>query len=95
MKPEPGARFLFELDALDDVGVVYRVVLSSAESTWQGVANVVIESGAVTLDGLEGAPEWIREAARAFLRGLWNARRGPEPSRWPRRVTRWRAAPRR
>lgn len=92
-RPAFGGRVLLELEAQDDQRIAYRLTLDTKDAAWTGRAEVLAADGAVTMEGLDGAPPWLVDAARAFVRSLWTARRGAEPAPWPRRVLRWRPAP--
>jgi hypothetical protein len=88
-----GGRVLLELERQDADGVAYRVTLQRPDATWSCLARVALD-GAVTVDDAPAdAPGWLVDAARAFLRTLWSARRGPDAPAWPRRVLRWRPGP--
>jgi hypothetical protein len=73
----------------------YRCELVTAEQTWAGAVAVAVEGG--TVHGLEpalavGLPAWIVAYARSALRVAW---REHQAQGWPRRLSRWRAAPER
>jgi hypothetical protein len=82
-----GGRVECSLVSADEASVKYDVELQS-ESTWRGAATISLADGAVDLS-VEGAPPWLVELARTFLRGEWRARQ-KAPSPWPRRINRWR-----
>jgi hypothetical protein len=92
--PVHGGRVLLELAAEAGDSVRYDVTLETRDGAWRSSAQVVVADGAVTMTAPEGAPPWLIDAARAFLRTVWNGRRGPDAAAWPRRVLRWRSAPR-
>jgi hypothetical protein len=88
MRPKTGGRVELRLVRAADV-VEYAVELAVPDAEWQGTARLDA-AGAVTLDGVDGAPAWLADYARAFLRSEWRARQGPDPAPWPDRIGRWR-----
>jgi hypothetical protein len=89
MRPKSGGRIELELQRAAPE-VEYRASLSTPDGEWQGTARID-GGGAVSLDGLDGAPTWLVDYARAFLRAEWRGRQGPDPEPWPDRIGRWRA----
>ncbi|MFW5875562.1 MAG: hypothetical protein ACOCXM_02375 [Myxococcota bacterium] len=92
LHPQHGGRVLLELEGGEAAGVLYRVGLYVPEASWHGRAELA--DGDFRLgewDGDGEPPEWLVKAAYAFLRSLYNARRGPDAPPWPRRLLRWRA----
>lgn len=78
-----------KLTSKSDDAVVYAFSCRAGGVFHQGTARVEVASGAVTID-CEAAPEWLVTLAHSLLRGAWRSR---DSAPWPRRVTRWRAAP--
>jgi hypothetical protein len=89
--PDHGGRVSLELSSSNTEGASYTATLRSAEATWQALVKVDAANGAVTWAGAgtESAPTWMTQLAVALLRAAWRAHHG---QRWPRRITRWRAA---
>jgi hypothetical protein len=88
-----GGRVDLVLSADEGPSVGYRLELTTGEGSWRGAARVDRRDGSVALEGVDAAPPWLVEAARAFLRTAWSARRSADGPPWPRRIQRWRAAP--
>lgn len=92
LHPKHGGRVLLELEDAEGTDVVYRTTLFTPSLEWRAVARIAAEGGAVSFAAWEGAsepPRWLVDAARAFLRSLYNARLTKDEP-WPRRVLRWR-----
>ena len=89
MRPKTGGRIELVLRGAAAV-VEYDAVLATPDAEWPGAARIDA-AGAVTLEGLDDAPVWLTDYARAFLRAEWRSRQGPDPEPWPDRIGRWRA----
>lgn len=94
MEDEAGVRFELKRERADGAGVSYAMTLEVAERRFEGAAAIASESGAVRLEWRDQPepPEWCVQAVRAQLRLLHRDSAGGKP--YPRRVTRWRPAPR-
>lgn len=98
-----GGHLLLRLSEQSDVVVVYAAELTADGAAPRGEARVKLEDGDVEFvwEGsgeAASAPDWLIEATRAALRTLWRARHKPAMSTsdaepWPRRIKRWRLAP--
>jgi hypothetical protein len=87
-----GVRMILRLVHHDAERVRYATELEltgEAPHAVSGACELQIADGTVRFEGLEAAPPWARDATRALLRTQWRQ----HPSEWPRRYTRWRAAP--
>lgn len=89
MRPKTGGRIELVLVGAA-AEVEYHASLAVPDAEWHGAARIDA-AGAVTLEGLDEAPAWLTDYARAFLRAEWRARQGPDPEPWPNRIGRWRA----
>lgn len=90
-RPQTGGRVSMDLVSVAPEAIVYRAGLFQPDAEWHGEARID-GAGVVTLERVTGAPDWLVEYARAFLRGEWRARQGPDAAPWPDRITRWRSA---
>ena len=90
LRPQTGGRISMDRVAAGPDGVVYRAGLFVPDAEWHGEARIDA-AGMVTMDGTVGAPDWLVEYARAFLRGEWRSRQVPDAAPWPDRISRWRA----
>jgi len=88
MRPKTGGRIELALVAAGP-SVEYAAGLYTPDAEWHGTARIDA-AGAVTLEGLDEAPAWLTDYARAFLRAEWRARQGPDSAPWPDRIGRWR-----
>lgn len=94
MQPRHGARITLRLQQTDPSRVSYAVELELPSGTHPAQASVRLGDGEVQLAaGDPTTPDWPLDVARALLRSEWRARRVAGGSPWPRRITRWRAAP--
>ncbi|MEN9577018.1 MAG: hypothetical protein RJA70_27 [Pseudomonadota bacterium] len=89
VRPHSGGRVTVKLTGKDEHRVTYELSCLVAEASHQGTAVVELATGVVSVD-CEAAPDWISAFAQVLLRGAWRTR---ESTPWPRRLTRWRAAP--
>lgn len=87
-----GGRLNLELVA--GAGVSYAAELEAGAAIWRGTLRVDA-GGKVSFEPWPGAepPAWLCQATIAIVRAEWRNRQGPDPSPWPRRITRWRKAP--
>ena len=93
MRPDHGGRLELKLVQASDASARYALTLFTPES--EVTAEVMIESssGVLEFDAWQGPPppEWLEAFARALLRTVWRSK--ISDNAWPRRVTRWRPAP--
>lgn len=89
--PGNGGRVSLQLVSASAEGASYSATLRAAAQTWQDQLNVEATRGEVTWagTGAQSAPAWLTQLAVALARGAW---RSHQAQRWPRRITRWRAA---
>ena len=90
MNPASGGRVVLRLSSSEDP-VRYEVERSTPQGTHSSVASIDV-AGSVTFAEFGGGapPAWLVQVARAVLRALFRAH---AQNGWPRRITRWRAAP--
>lgn len=92
MDPEVGVRFELNRESVDGDAVRYRLDLEHEQNRFRAVATLELASGAVHFEWPEASqpPAWCSAAVRAQLRTLFRDRLSTP---FPRRITRWRAAP--
>lgn len=71
----------------------YQLTIFTPEAEVSNEVVLQAESGSIELAAWQGSspPEWLETLARALLRTVWRTR--TSDGEWPRRVTRWRPAP--
>lgn len=94
MRPDHGGRVALRLTEAAQERVRYTADFATAEGEWRLEAQVRVDDGQVHLETPPDAapPEWLRNMARTALRAAWRGR-ASAAAPWPRRITRWRAAP--
>jgi hypothetical protein len=93
MQPEAGGRFEAHLIAEERTNARFRVELGTPAGQWSSEARVSRATGEVEWGAWAGPadpPDWLRRYLRSALRSAW---RSHAEQGWPRRLTRWRAAP--
>ena len=89
IKPREGARVTLRQRTCDGTTAHYDVRLSTSGDVWTG--SLTVEVGASPQISVDpDTPGWLQQAAVALVHATC---RGLAPIRWPRRLTRWRAAP--
>lgn len=89
---EPGLRFELVRESADADAVRYGLQLDHDQQRFSGRASITLDSAAIRFEWSDNAPpDWCVAAVRAQLRVLVRDRVNTP---FPRRVTRWRAAPR-
>jgi hypothetical protein len=89
IRPSHGGRAsLARRSSPNDAVAEYEVRLVTPSDEHVGIARITRGNGVVELQELDSAPEWLAALAKTLLRGAWR-----EQKPWPRRLTRWRAAP--
>lgn len=93
VRPDHGGRVELKLTQTSDHGAHYALTIFLPEREVTTEARVEIASGALELRVWqdEPPPSWLDAVARALLRTVW--RTASSDGAWPRRVTRWRPAP--
>jgi hypothetical protein len=90
MEPANGGRIVLRLISSEEP-VRYEVELSTPDATHSSVASIDAAGSVTFAEYADGAPPaWLVQVARAMLRALFRAK---VQNGWPRRITRWRAAP--
>jgi hypothetical protein len=93
MQPDHGGRFALRLIETNSEQAHFEAALTTSEGSWETDVTVQLGDGSVAWKHRETAalpPEWLLDGARAALRTAW---RQHQEQGWPRRITRWRAAP--
>lgn len=88
VRPSTGGRVSLKLQREQADAIVYTCALLYGETELAGGATIDVASGAVTLQGLDAAPEWLTTLTHLLARQAWRA---AQTTPWPRRITRWRA----
>ena len=88
--PEHGGRVVLRRSDVSGERANYAIELLTPEHRYNGTARVVIADGRVELEAPDEAPEWLLSLTKTLLRGAW---RSSNVSGFPRRLTRWREAP--
>jgi hypothetical protein len=90
--PRTGGRVVLDLVRAGSSEIVYDAAIYTPAELFQGRAAVTADTGAVTWTNWQPAapPAWLIDAAAAFLRVEWRARRAADPPPWPSRINRWR-----
>lgn len=86
-----------DLESIPDSGGSLQAAYEARWTTPQGTfigELFVSNDGRITLqlDG-EAPPAWLSDFTSQLLRATARSVIGPPPGTWPRRITRWRAAP--
>jgi hypothetical protein len=93
VRPDHGGRLELKLVEASEASARYALTVFTPES--EVTAQVVVEtaSGSIDFDAWQGQrpPEWLEALGRALLRTVWRSKNSDGD--WPRRVTRWRPAP--
>lgn len=91
VRPEHGARFLFECDEADDARVAYRVTVVAPEAEHLYRAEIEPRTGAVRVTLPNTArPEWFDAMVSAFVKTIAANHKDEPPQEWPKRLLRWR-----
>jgi hypothetical protein len=88
MTSEHGVRLTLRLGSVDAARVLYAGSVEVPGARFDVTAVVDAATGAVAVEGAEGAPRTAVERLEALLRSVWRASRAGTP--WPRRLSRWR-----
>ncbi len=93
MRPDHGGRLELKLTQSTAGSARYLLTIFTPEAEVSSQVEVQVEGGALELGAWQGGspPEWLETVARALLRTVWRSR--THDGDWPRRVTRWRPAP--
>ncbi|MBK8172917.1 MAG: hypothetical protein IPK60_21645 [Sandaracinaceae bacterium] len=93
LKPDHGARLLFERLSVDDARVTYRVTVALAETSHVCEIAIARSDGAISFaEWTAGTPDaWSVDSARAFLKTIYASHKDAAPADWPRKLRRWRA----
>lgn len=91
VRPEHGARFLFECTEATETGVVYRVTVVAPDAEHLYRAELEPRTGAVRMTLPDTArPEWFDGMVSAFLKTIAANHKDEPPHEWPKRLLRWR-----
>lgn len=84
---------ILRLQGADGGEVGYKVELHTPSGSWVAFGRLVLVDGSVHFDDWAppAPPAWLVQATRAQLRAMWRSH--ADDGAWPRRITRWRAAP--
>lgn len=94
MRPDHGGRLELKLTAASDTRAEYLLTLFTPEAELSSRATIDASADSLELAGFQGGepPAWLEGYARALLRSVLRTK-GSDGA-WPRRLTRWRPAPR-
>jgi len=93
VRPDHGGRLELKLLQAAAENARYSLTIFTPETEVSCEVQVQVDTGGVELAAWQGAapPDWLEGLARALLRTVWRTR--TSDGDWPRRVTRWRPAP--
>lgn len=93
MRPDHGGRIELKLLADAAESARYALTIATPDSVLESEVTIDGASGALELGDWSGGtpPEWLGALSRALLRSVWRTR--SSDGVWPRRLTRWRPAP--
>jgi hypothetical protein len=91
VRPEHGARFLFERTDASTERVDYRVTVVAPEGDFIYAVTIALPAGAVTSSApAEPRPDWFDGMVVAFAKTLAANHKDDSPAEWPKRLLRWR-----
>ncbi len=93
MRPDHGGRLELKLLAASETRASYALTLLTPEAEVSSRVTIDAPQGSLELaDWLGGVPPaWLEDYARALLRSALRTK--SSDGDWPRRLTRWRPAP--
>jgi len=93
VRPDHGGRLELTLKEASNASARYALTIFTPEAEPSTSAVVAVETGVIEFgDWLGGAPPaWLVAVAHALLRSVWRSKLSE--GEWPRRITRWRPAP--
>lgn len=91
VRPDNGARFLFECAEVTDALVVYRVTVVAPDAEHFYRAEIEPRSAVIRTTLPETSrPEWFDGMVNAFLKTIAANHKDEPPHEWPKRLMRWR-----
>jgi hypothetical protein len=93
VRPDHGGRLELKLAQASETRAEYELTLFTPEAELRARVTIDAPADSLEVTDWEGGipPEWLEGYARALLRSVLRTK-GSE-GQWPRRLTRWRPAP--
>ncbi len=93
-RPDHGGRVELKLTRASEAGAVYRAEWSTPAGKWHGTVTASDRHAeARPDDSPTPPPDWLVAWSAALLKTTGRTVMRMPDARWPRRLTRWRAAP--
>ena len=94
VRPDHGGRLELKLSAASDTRAEYVLTLFTPEAELSSRVTIDASADRLELSAFQGgvAPAWLESYAQALLRSVLRTKNSGDGS-WPRRLTRWRPAP--